>query len=154
MKTLVVGLGNPILSDDAIGIRVVQAVQEQELAHNSEVEFLEASLGGLSLAEQLAGYDRVILIDAIQTPAGRPGAVYDLTLDDMPTVNADSAHDTSLKAGLEVLRLHGGRVPEHVSIVAIEAVNLTDFGEMLTPAVEAAVPVAVKAVLAKLLTAH
>ena len=72
----------------------------------------------------------------------------------MPTVNADSAHDTSLKAGLGVLRLHGGRVPEQVSIVAIEAVNLTDFGETLTPAVEAAVPEAVKAVLAKLLTAH
>lgn len=147
MKTIIAGLGNPILSDDGVGIRVVQAVRRQ--IGEGDVAFLEASLGGLRLAEQLVGYDRVILIDAIQTRGGAPGAVYRLTLDDMPSYNADGAHDASLKTALQLIRQQGGHVPadQAVAVVAVEALNLLDFGETLTPQVEAAIPAAVQAVL-------
>jgi hydrogenase maturation protease len=148
MRTLVVGLGNPILSDDGIGIRVAQAVRER--LGETEVEFLEASLGGLRLAEQLEGYDRAILIDAIQTRGGTPGAIYRLTLDDIPSYNADGAHDASLKTALRLVRQQGGHVPGEMAVIAIEAVNMLDFGETLTPAVEAAIPAAVLAVLDEL----
>jgi len=150
MKTIVVGLGNPILSDDGIGIRVAQAVRER--IGKGEVEFLEASLGGLRLAEQLEGYDRVILIDAIQTRTGVPGAIYRLTLDDIPSYNADGAHDASLKTALQLVRQQGGKTPDAdaVTVVAIEAVNRLDFGETLTPQVEAAIPAAVQVVLDEL----
>jgi hydrogenase maturation protease len=147
MKTLVVGLGNPILGDDGVGIRVARAVQAQA---DAAVDVLEAPLGGLALAERLEGYDRAILIDAIQTRGGAPGAVYRLTLDDVPSYHADSAHDASLKAALELIRLQGGRVPGEIVIVAVEAVNLFEFGEELTPAVAAAVPAAAAAALAEL----
>lgn len=157
MKTLVVGLGNPILSDDGIGIRVAQAVRER--IGETDVEFLEASVGGLRLAEQLEGYDRVVLIDAIQTRGqgspsggGMPGAIYRLTLDDIPSYNADGAHDASLKTALQLLRRQGGQTPDAdaITVVAIEAVNMLDFGETLTPEVEAAIPAAVQAVLDEL----
>jgi hydrogenase maturation protease len=150
MKTLVVGLGNPILSDDGVGIRVAQAVRER--IGETEVEFLEASLGGLRLAEQLEGYDRVILVDAIQTRGGVPGAIYRLTLDDIPTYNADGAHDASLRTALQLVRQQGGKTPDAdaVAVVAIEAVNMLVFGETLTAAVQAAIPAAVQAVLDEL----
>lgn len=150
MKTLIVGLGNPILGDDGIGIRVAQAIADTKHVVDHHLEFLEASLGGLALAEQMLGYDRVILVDAIQTPGGRPGAIYRLNLDDLPTYHADSIHDTSLRTALQVLRRQGGHIPGHITIIAIEAVNLHDFGEMLTLEVEAAIPFAVDAVLAEL----
>jgi len=149
MKTLIVGLGNPILSDDGIGIRVAQAVADTKRVTDSNVEFVEASLGGLALAERLQGYDRVILVDAIQTCGGKPGAVYRLSLDDVPTRHADSIHDASLKTALEVFRHHGGHIPSQITIIALEAVNLLNF-ETLTPEVEAAIPSAVEAVLAEL----
>ena len=147
IRTLVVGLGNPILSDDGIGIRVAQAVHEH--IGEAGVEFLEASQGGLRLAEQLEGYDRVILIDAIQMHGGVPGAIFRLTLEDVPSYNADGAHDASLKDALHLVRQQGGQMPDAdaVAIIAIEAVNLLDFGETLTPQVEAAIPAAVYAVL-------
>jgi hydrogenase maturation protease len=150
MKTIVVGLGNPILSDDGVGIRVAQAVRER--IGSGEVEFLEASLGGLRLAEQLEGYDRVVLIDAIQTRGGVPGAIYHLTLEDIPSYNADGAHDASLKTALQLVRQQGGKTPDAdtVVIIAIETVNMLDFGETLTPAVEATIPSAVQAVLDEL----
>jgi hydrogenase maturation protease len=152
MKTLVVGLGNPILGDDGIGIRVARAIANTNCVADSKVEFLEASLGGLALAEQLQGYDRVILVDAIQTRGGKPGAVYRLNLDDLPSYHADSIHDTSLATALQVFRHQGGHVPSQITIIAIEAVNLHDFGETLTPEVEAAIPFAMDAVLAELET--
>ncbi len=153
MRTLriaVVGLGNPILSDDGIGIRVAQAVHER--IGEAGVEFLEASQGGLRLAEQLEGYDRAILIDAIQTRGGVPGAVYRLTLEDVPSHNADGAHDVSLRNAIQLMRQQGGHMPgaDAVAIVAIEVVNLLDFGETLSPQVEAAIPEAVQAVLGTL----
>ena len=150
LRTLIVGLGNPILSDDGIGLRVAQAVRE--CIGETGLEYLEASQGGLGLAEQLDGYERVILIDAIQTRGGLPGAIYRLTLDDLPTCNADGAHDASLKNALQLVRQQGGQVPDSgaVSVVAIEAVNLLEFGERLTPQVERAIPAAVHAVLATL----
>jgi hydrogenase maturation protease len=94
----------------------------------------------------------VILIDAIQTHGGAPGAIYRLTLDDIPSYNADGAHDASLKTALQLVRQQGGQIPDAdtIAVVAIEAVNLLDFSETLTPEVEAAIPAAVQAVLEEL----
>ena len=69
MKTLVLGLGNPILSDDGVGLRVARAVESQ--LSQQEITVMETSMGGLSLLDLLTGYDRAIIIDAIQTRGGR-----------------------------------------------------------------------------------
>lgn len=64
MKTLVIGLGNPILTDDGVGIYAAQAVREA-LPINSKVAVKELSVGGLALMEAMVGYNYVILIDAL-----------------------------------------------------------------------------------------
>lgn len=133
-------LGNPILSDDGVGWRVVQEV-ERLLAGSAplgwEIDYF--SLGGISLMERLVGYDRAILVDAIQTRDGKPGAIYRLTLDDVPTYNADAVHDASLKDALALGRQLGAKLPKEIIIYAIEAVELREFNQALTPAVEAAI---------------
>ena len=63
-KILVLGLGNPLLGDDSVGLRVAQQVQAQ-LADRPEVEVAEDYWGGLRLMERLAGFERVIIVDAI-----------------------------------------------------------------------------------------
>jgi hydrogenase maturation protease len=168
-STLVLGLGNPILGDDGVGWRVVEAAQEAwrrgtderrttddethssfVIRHSSSIEFDCFSLGGLALMERLVGYDRAVLVDAIQTRDGVPGAIYRLTLDDLPTLHADSAHDASLKAALALGRQLGARLPEETVIYAVEAVNLYDFDETLSPPVAASVERAAEMVLAEL----
>jgi hydrogenase maturation protease len=167
--TLVLGLGNPILGDDGVGWRVVEAAQEewQRIADDgpltvdrrplsivprpaSVIEFDCFSLGGLALMERLVGYDRAILVDAIQTRGGEPGALYRLTLDDLPTLHANSAHDASLKAALALGRQLGAKLPEEIVIYAIEAADLYDFNESLSPLVAASVGQAADSVLAEL----
>lgn len=150
--TLIVGLGNPILSDDGIGWRVAHAVRARlkALGLDGAVDIREACVGGLSLAELLVDYRRAIVIDAIMTDGGVPGTVYHLTLADLPgTLNTASAHDTNLATALRALRRFGAAVPpdDHIEIIAIEAQDVWTFDERCTPAVEASVSQAVSAVM-------
>jgi hydrogenase maturation protease len=147
-STLVLGLGNPILRDDGVGWRVVEAVQG--LVPPGRAEFDCVGLGGLALMERLIGYQRAILVDAIQTVGGLPGALYRLGLDDLPTLHANAIHDASLKDALELGRRLGAVLPSEIVIIAVEAADVLDFGESLSPPVEVAVPAAVAAVLAAL----
>ena len=138
-NTLVVGLGNPILGDDGIGWRVADSVRALEL--NVEVDC--QALGGLSLMERLVGYERVIIVDSIQTRDGRIGQVYCFALDDLPDLSAGhttAAHDTSLQTALKMGRALGAQLPDEVYVVGIEAERVYDFSEELTPQVAAAIP--------------
>lgn len=144
--TLVVGLGNPILGDDGIGWEV--AKQIASILPDVEVECL--ALGGLSLMERLIDYDRVIIIDAIQTRDGRPGQVYCLPLSDLPDLSAGhttAVHDTSLQTAITLGRTMGATLPDDITIIGIEAQRVYDFSDELTPEVAAAIPAAVQAVL-------
>ena len=151
-KTLVLGLGNPILTDDGVGIHVVRAAAACYAPANS-VTFAEASVGGLRLLDALAGYERVILIDAIQTRGGRPGDVYRLAASDLPaSLHSGSTHDLSLLAALDLGRRLGMALPADgdLTLLAVEVEDVLIFGERCTPAVAQAIPRAVKAVLAEL----
>jgi hydrogenase maturation protease len=169
--TLVLGLGNPILGDDGVGWWVVEAAQEAWQRRTDErqtaddefkwsmvdrqsplVEFDCVALGGLALMERLIGYDRAVLVDAIQTRGGEPGAIYRLTLDDLPTLHADAIHDASLKAALTVGQQLGARLPKEIVVIGIEAVNLWDFSESLSPQVAASVGRAAEIVLDELVS--
>jgi hydrogenase maturation protease len=153
--TLIVGLGNPILTDDAVGWRVAHAIREALQGEPGDllaapVEVMEACVGGLSLAELMVGYQRAIVIDAIMTREGVPGNIYHLKLSDLPgSLNTASSHDTNLITALEALRRFGATVPADsaVDIVAVEAQNVLTFSEECTPAVEESIPLAVEAVL-------
>jgi len=151
MKTIVIGLGNPILGDDGVGWRVAEEIAIVT-AGRPQVEIDCVSLGGLSLMERLTGYERVILIDAIFTGKKPLGSVTTFALDSLPDLTAGhsaSAHDTSLRTALNVGRSMNLPLPEddQVLVVAIEAQKVYDFSQELSPAVSAAVPLAIEATL-------
>ncbi|HEY5270817.1 MAG TPA: hydrogenase maturation protease [Anaerolineales bacterium] len=151
MKTLVIGLGNPILGDDGVGWRVVEEIA-RKTANKPDVEVDCVSLGGLSLMERITGCERVILVDSIFTGEKPIGTVSLFLLTELPDLSSGhttAVHDTSLRNALKVGRSMDILLPrdEEVFIVAIEAENVYDFSETLSPVVEAAVPQAVRAVL-------
>ena len=151
MKTLVIGLGNPILGDDGVGWRVVEEIARKTSDRN-DIEVDTVSLGGLSLMERITGYGRVILVDSFFTGIKPIGTVSMFPLTELPDLSSGhttAIHDTSLRNALNVGRSMDISLPrdEDVLIVAIEAENVFDFSEILSPQVEAAVPQAVEAVL-------
>lgn len=147
MRTLVLGLGNPLVTDDSIGLRVVEQLKPL-LADRPDVEVSEDYWGGLRLMERMIGFDRAIVIDAIRT-GDPPGTIHRLTAEGIATQRSASAHDVNLATALEFGRQAGAQVPEnrHVQLVAVEVEDILTFGETCTPAVEAAIPKAIAAVL-------
>jgi len=145
LKNLVLGLGNPILSDDSVGFHVVQALKGR--FDEEQVTVMESDLAGLSLLDLLVGYDRVIIVDSIQTVAGKVGQVYRLGPDDFVTPrHAVSPHDVSLATALELGKRLGLEMPKEIVIFAIEVQDVINFGEKCTPEVEQAIPKAVEMV--------
>lgn len=145
MKTLVLGLGNPLLGDDAIGLRVSATLRER-LAGRVDVDVLDEEAGGLRLMEVMTGYDRAIVVDAAVT-GGVPGTVRCLGPDDVPTQRTAIAHGIDLPRALELGRTLGLPMPSEVRVVAIEAARVLEFSHEMTPAVAAALEPAVAAVL-------
>jgi hydrogenase maturation protease len=147
MKTLVIGLGNPLVSDDSVGLRVVAAIKPL-VADRRDVDVHEDYCGGLRLMEQMAGYDRAIVVDAILTDA-LPGTIHLLTPEAIPTQRSASAHDVNLSTALEFGRQAGVQLPddENILLIGIEVEDVTNFGEQCTPAVRRAIPCAVQEVL-------
>jgi hydrogenase maturation protease len=147
MRTLILGLGNPLVSDDSVGLRVVEQLKPL-LADRPDVEVSEDYWGGLRLMERMIGFDRAIVVDAIRTGAP-PGTIHLLTAEGVATQRSASAHDVNLATALEFGRQAGARLPHNrdVQLVGIEAADILTFGERCTPDVEAAVPKAVEAVL-------
>jgi len=157
MKTLVVGLGNPILGDDGVGWKVAEEVKRQlplppaplpKEEGSQEVDVDCLSLGGISLMEHLVGYQRAILIDAfaLDEPIG---SILVLKLSDLPNYSAfhtTSAHDTSLQNAIELGRAMGAQLPDDVEIVGIATRRIYDFSEELSPPVADAVPFAARIV--------
>lgn len=156
-KTLVLGLGNPILGDDGVGWHIADQVRQQlgdpgqpHRLQCGEVEVDCLARGGLSLMERLIGYERVILLDAITLGQGPPGSVYRFRLEELSDPGAghlSSAHDASLQTALCLGRTMGVSLPEQVTVVAVEAQSVYDFAEELTPPIAAAVPRAVQVVM-------
>jgi hydrogenase maturation protease len=152
MKTLVIGLGNPILSDDGVGWVVAQNVEIKLAGSLPEVRVECFALAGISLMEQMIGFELVILIDSLNTGNYLQGEVVSFTLDsltDLTHGHSASAHDLSLKNALVMGRSMGVLLPDdqNIHIVAIEAKHVYEFGEVLSPKIEAAVPQAINEVL-------
>jgi hydrogenase maturation protease len=146
---IIVGLGNPVLSDDGAGWHVVRRLREA-LAGKEHIDITECCTGGLALAELLIGYHRAILVDSMMTNDGVPGTVAQLSMADLPgTLNTASAHDTNLTTALHVLRRFGAQLPddEQIALVGIEAHDVWTFAEHCSPAVEKSIPQAVALVL-------
>ena len=144
--TIVIGIGNPVLTDDGVGLKAAAALRER-LPDTPDAAVTQVYGGGMRLMEAMIGYDRAILIDAIVT-GGPPGKVWALEPDDLPaTRNTHSSHDGSLAAALELGHLTGLRLPDDIRVWAVEAADVESFGEALTPSVNQAVPHVVNQVL-------
>jgi hydrogenase maturation protease len=138
MKTLVAGIGSTILGDDGVG--VVAARKLKDILDPGQADILELGTGGLALLDYLEGYDRLIVLDAVVSGAA-PGTVFEYGEEaTAATVHLGGGHEADLPAVLSLGRKLARQMPEDVIVIAVEAANITQFSEMLTPAVEAAIP--------------
>ena len=140
MKTLVLGLGNPILSDDSIGMKIAR--EFQDIAHGAEFIIIESSSSGLNLLQLLIDYDRAVIIDAIQTENGKAGNIYHLEPGDLKgSEHVTHCHSSNIADLVRLGKQLGLKLPQQIDIFAVEAADVSTFSEALTPEVAEAVPV-------------
>jgi len=149
MKTLILGMGNPILSDDGVGIHVARALEDR--LNQQEITIAEDSLAGLDLLDRLVNFDRAIIIDAIKTEGGKAGQIYRLEPGAFDaTRHATTPHDVNFATALELGNKLGLALPQQITIFAIEVEDVNTFSEECTPEVERAIPVCIDMVIREL----
>ncbi|MBN2575406.1 MAG: hydrogenase maturation protease [Deltaproteobacteria bacterium] len=143
MKTLLLGMGNPILSDDAIGIRLATDLAQRLLGYPGLTVRADCSVGGLEVLDVMAGYSRAIIIDSIQTVGGVPGQWHAFDAEALrETMHLTNVHDANFATALELGHRLGIRLPKpsDICVFAVEAEDTVTFSERMTPALEARYP--------------
>lgn len=144
-RVVVVGMGNVLTGDDALGPTVVRHLQAG-FAPRAEVELVDAGTPGMDLAGLLADADAAIVVDTVLGDE-LPGtvkrwdreALLARALQPRTNPHAPGLHETLLS--LELLGLGPGRV-----VLVGVVPRAVEVGHGLTPEVEAAVPAAVEAI--------
>ena len=146
---LVIGLGSPIMTDDAIGLEVVQEIEDM---HLDGVETRQEAVGGLDIIPLMWGYRNVIIVDAIQTEMYEPGTIMFFDPEDFDeTIGDASAHDINLATAMRIGReMEPEMMPDKVCFIAIEAEDIGTVNEGMTPRLVKAKPRAVRAALHQL----
>ncbi len=134
MKTVIVGVGSSVLSDDAVGLFVARELAGRFEARD-DIVVKENEEAGFTLLEDAIGYDRMIVIDSIITGA-EPGTLFRFELEDLEqTIHAGAPHGLNLATVVEFGRRQGLAVPRDIVIYAVEAADTLTLGEELTPGV-------------------
>lgn len=146
INTLVLGLGNTLLSDEAVGITVIRRLEAaSDLA---QARFLDGGTLGFTLASPIAEHPRLIVVDAarMDEPAGTVRIFEGNAMDVQLSGKGKSVHEVSLADLMDMARL-SDTLPRQRALVGIEPA-VVDWGETLTPPVKAAVPQAMDLVRA------
>ncbi|MGA9117585.1 MAG: hydrogenase maturation protease [Bacteroidota bacterium] len=150
MRIVVLGIGNPLVADDGVGIRVVARLRAS--LRDQRVGLVESQRGGLELLDHLEGWDRACIVDAAVTGTHPPGEVFRVTMQSpYRPVGFRSLHTLGLDAVLALGSIAGTTLPESVTMYAVEAADIESFGKPCTERVEAAIPVVTSRILSDLL---
>jgi hydrogenase maturation protease len=132
-------LGNDLLSDDSIGLRIVDAAREC-LADCKNVTVLKSAEMGLALLDLVVGFDGLILVDAIQTGHAPPGFVHLLDPGNLKVLPTRSPHFVGVGEVLSLGRKLGHAMPGRVQIFAIEVEDPFTVSSQMSHDLEALLP--------------
>jgi hydrogenase maturation protease len=148
MNVLVLGAGNILLSDEGIGVRVIEALEDRYEVPES-VEILDGGTCGMDLLDVIAGRDHLIIVDAVNT-GSPPGTLVRLRDGEVPVAfrTKSSPHQLGLQDVLALLRLLG-TAPGRVTVIGVQPGRL-DLGLELSPLIAGRLEEMVGRVLAEL----
>lgn len=149
-KILVLGLGNDIMRDDAVGLHVVRQVR-QRLPDNSCIDVRESTEMGLALLDHVTGFDELVIVDAVQTGTAQPGTVHVFDPTDLKPARLVSPHLAGVSEMLAFGNALGLQMPRRVTIYGIEVEDPFTVDTELTRRLQCALPGIVARVTSALL---
>jgi hydrogenase maturation protease len=145
-KVLLLGIGNPLLTDDGIGIVAAREISKMELPG---VDVEEATASGIEVMEMMLGYEKVVVVDAIMWPDHEPGEVLRLDEKDFShTVHGSSPHGVNISTAIALGRQTApDEMPKEIVFLAMQAEDVSTFSEKQTPRVRKSIPTFISTVL-------
>jgi hydrogenase maturation protease len=150
MKTIVLGLGNPLFGDDGLGCRVAQGLRNK--ISQADITVQEFAGAGLDVLDLVSGYDKVIIIDAIHSGGGDVGTVYHLGIDQISTPGTVPLHQMDFIGAFKLGHQAGLTIPKDISIYAVEAGVTERLMDECSPAVSKAIPICIDLIIKELKT--
>lgn len=138
--TLILGIGNNLLSDEGVGIHVIRYLETHH-SDATDVTYLDGGTLSFTLAGPIAEHDSLIVVDAARL-GQPPGSIRTFEGDEMDrylTGNRASVHEVGLMDLFDISRL-AGTFPRHRALIGVEPKSL-DWGESPSPEVAPAIPV-------------
>ena len=134
---MVVGIGNPIMGDDGVGIHILRRLREK--IPRTDVDFKEIGVGGIKLVEEILDYKTVIIIDSIES-SNPPGSINEFSPEQFSNTYHEAApHDVNFITALELYkRLQQDRIPKTIRIFTIAIQNQWTFKSDLSPSIQVA----------------
>jgi hydrogenase maturation protease len=126
---LVLALGNDLLGDDAIGLMVARALQNE---NENNIDIIESPVAGFALLDYLEGYDKVLLLDAMSTGAYPEGTIVELTPHNFQECIASSPHYVGLPEIFALAHRLDISFPNEVKILAMEISHPYELRESLS----------------------
>jgi len=150
-RIAVLGLGNGVLSDDTVGLRVAERVEARlpgaRMPDGVEVAVRQDEAGGWDVLDEAEGFDAVVLVDASTLEPMAPGELRWYEGPAFLSARLGGPHSTDLWTALEYGRRNGLHVPDEIHVLGIGVEDVLTFSEQCTPAVTAAIEPAASAVL-------
>ncbi len=140
-SVLVLGLGNDLLTDDAVGLQVVRTAGPR-LAGCPGIAVRETMEMGLALLDEIAGFDALVLVDSIQTGEAPAGHIHEIALAALAGRHNTAPHFVGVGETLALGGALGLPMPTRGRILAIEVTDPFTLGLCLTPTVAETVPLA------------
>lgn len=141
-KILVLGIGNTLLSDEGVGVHVINQLQ-RETQISPDVSYMDGGTLSFTLAQSIESCDQLIVVDASEIKSV-PGTVQVFENEAMDFFitngNKKSVHEVGLVDVMSIAML-AGNLPKKRALVGIQPDSI-DWGEQPTAAVQQAIPVA------------
>jgi len=150
MKTLILGMGNPILSDDGVGLLIAESLKDRIPG----VDVALSAMIGLSLFDLIIGYDALFIIDAMTTVNGKFGELKKISEHDRHgTLHLFSSHGLNIFELMALGIRCGLPMPHLAAVYGIEIGNEVAFSENLSPPLSEKLPGIVADIIADITSA-
>jgi len=148
-RVLLLGIGNPLLTDDGIGIVAAREIAERKLPG---VDVEEATASGIEVMEMMLDYEKVVVVDAIFIPEHEPGEIMRLKVEDFShTVHGSSPHGVNISTAIALgMQTTPDRMPKEIVFWAMQAEDISTFCETQTEEVARKMSELIAAVVAEI----
>jgi hydrogenase maturation protease len=142
----VLGLGNILLRDEGVGVRVIETLQ-QRYTFSPPVTLIDGGTLGFALINEIADCKIVIVVDAVKA-GNEPGTIYRFTRNDISlaaTPLAVSVHDIGFLEALDQWKIMG--INPEVIFLGIEPEDMSSWGMELSDCIKTKIPILIDMVI-------